>query len=414
MVRQKGRFGASAASFAAIVLAVAAVAAVAFLSFSAQPPPTSRPGVVTGGTTTATVPSGGAFESAPSENTTSQSATTTSTASYTSSAPCATAVESFGNITITVGSCLSYTLNLNSELATLESPQVQAYIDGAYHYSVAFVATSKYVPYAEYGILNVTGSQVVTGNWSTGYEVSYVENKMVNVTVQDPDTTSSKVVRAFSVDLPDRSYARAFTQDQQAAIGTALANQSVVALMTDPPYFVDSVGPFPAENQTFGEDFFIRFYQVNGVRTVNAFVNEAGTAVVGLYVDGLTSTTCNESGACYTDPWGLNPDAGRILAPFIFTVAYPGNWALSVVGSDNASGISEPFAFNSTFTGTGNTTVTVPWFSDTGWLTVMATAQKSDGGSATLSLTISWAGTPTTRSTGPGQTSARVSDSITA
>ena len=58
--------------------------------------------------------------------------------------------------------------------------------------------------------------------------------------------------------------------------------------------------------------------------------------------------------------------------------------------------------------------ITVPWFSNNGEASITATAQKTDGGSATLSLTVNRitylddAGNPTTKSTTGSQSSVSV------
>ncbi|MGH9917483.1 MAG: hypothetical protein ACRD6W_01220 [Nitrososphaerales archaeon] len=197
-------------------------------------------------------------------------------------------------------------------------------------------------------------------------------------------------------------------------IKVALSNDSVRALMVGPPYYVDVV--FPSRGG-LNESNVIQMFQVNGLREINAQNNAADTAVISAGTANRVDVECFASpNACLTVPWGVNPDDGSSLAPFSIEVTYSGTWSLTVIGSDNPYQVSPPLAYNMTFTGTGTMTIYVPWFSDTGAASLTATAKKTDGGSATLSLTVNWdvtasnPGDPTSRSTPPGVNTATVSN----
>jgi len=265
---------------------------------------------------------------------------------------------------------------------------VLPYIQDAYHWDVIYYNYNESNPSRQSFVLNVTGTQAVTGNWTNNYDVSYSGNKLLNVTLQYTKPHSYVVTHLAVYDTPDRNDALLFTPAQRQSIRTTLSNSTVRGMMTGPPYFVSLVYPYgggPLNGTTI-----VNIRQVNGIREINAAVNSANTAVVFAMVGNDVSSECYANGYCISDPWGANSNAGNVLPPFIVTIAYPGSWSLKILGSDNATGPSAPFEYNKTFTGTGNMTINVPWFSDTGAQTLFASAQKTDGGTATLKLTVNW------------------------
>lgn len=320
-------------------------------------------------------------------------------------------------MTIPQNTCTSYSFpNFASENSTLGSSKVLPLVNGAYDFDLIYGTYNASSPSYQSYILSVTGTQHVSGDWQSGYNISYTGNKFLNVTVQytKPDTYVVSHLAVYNV--LDRNSTKSFTPEQQQIIGAAMANSTVQGLMTGPPYYVTAVYPYlggPLNGTTA-----VQLLQVNGIRELNINVNTTNMQVVfANAVNNVDGECFYPSGYCLTDPWGVNVDAGLVLPPFYVSVSYPGQWSLKILGSDNATGVSAPFLYNQTFTGEGNMTITVPWFSDTGGTTLFASAQKTDGGTATLSVTVNWLsgwpgdiGDPTTATAGPTASTATVYD----
>ncbi len=269
------------------VLAVAlAAGAVAFLPGQQQ-----QTGARTGSALTAVVTSSGG-------NTTFTQGPGTAI-----SAPaCAGSTETYGNITWTVSRCVSY--GFPSALlknATLDSREVLPFIRTAYEYHLVYFAFSRTNANLMYAVLNVTGSQVVTGNYTTGYQVSYVGDKLLNVTVLQVVPSHFKVAHVSAYALPDRSGSVAYTVQEQQAISVALSDPKVRSLMVEPPYYVEFVGS--SGNATVTNSYFIQLYQVDGTGIVGAFVSTSLQTVVKAYTQERLSAECWPDGIVITDPW---------------------------------------------------------------------------------------------------------------
>jgi len=212
-------------------------------------------------------------------------------------------------MTLSQNSCISYSFPSDSlEKATLESAQVQAFIKSAYEYHLVYFGRQIGGPNVTHAVLNVTGTQVVTGNWTTGYRVSYVANALLNVTVQHPVPSTYEVTQISVYPLPDRNASVTFTTQQVQAIQTALSDPKVKALMSQPPYFVQSAKPF--SNGTINNAYFVQLYQIDGTGFVGAFVNQSFTSVLSSYASYRISGACLADGTVITDPWNASVKPG--------------------------------------------------------------------------------------------------------
>jgi hypothetical protein len=427
-MRRQG-LGAAAAALVVLVIATIVIAGLVVSEFpgphksdtsaTSSSPISAVAATVTSGpkapttTTTMTTPT----VSRPSSQTTSstqsssQVATTTTTVSGARSCPGEPGFSyASANITFTVPPCTSYTFpGPEAQIAVLNTSQVLPYVDGAYWYGVAFVK-GNFASTADV-ILNVTGKLEVAGNWTTGYGLSFVGNKLLNITVQKESTL---VVSNLLVDnLSDRHTSIKFNQQQQKIIQVALSNSTVQGLMTDPPYYVDVVFPEPGGLNTTNS---VQLLQVNGLREINVRVNDQVTAVVSAAAVGRGEVDCSASGVCVTVPWNVKPDAGVALPPFLLTIEYSGQWTANVTAYNNSTPSPKFLLYTKTFAGTGDGNITIPWQSVVDGMTVTATVQKSDAGTSTLTATINWMGSdnPTKRSTEINGTSVTVSSSVLA
>jgi hypothetical protein len=190
--------------------------------------------------------------------------------------------------------------------AALTSPQAQSYIKMAYSYSILGLSQTSASPIMISVLLNVTGSQSVIGNWAAGYTVSYTKLNYLNVIVQFTKPSNYTVVRVWATQSPDRIRSIDFTPTQQNVIRVLLSNATIAQALR-PAFYVESVSVFPIANGTYGGDYFVYLHQLNGTRTIGAFVNQGMTAVIASYTDSRTATFCyasvSNSFACFVSPW---------------------------------------------------------------------------------------------------------------
>lgn len=137
-------------------------------------------------------------------------------------------------------------------------------------------------------MINVTGAQIVKGNWTTGYQVCYVGNSLLNVTVAQVASSSSYGVTHLSVyGLPERHTSLGFTAQQQKAIGAAASDAKANHLMAGGPYYVVFVSPLMNSTESVGpqcpgyngnstvvvKSYDVQFNQVNGHLNVQVYVD---------------------------------------------------------------------------------------------------------------------------------------------
>jgi len=199
------------------------------------------------------------------------------------------------------------------ENATLDSPQVQAFIKNAYDYHRVYYRTGLGSQQRTDEILNVTGKQILNGNWSSGYVVSYVDNHLLNITIASAQQSYS-ITHMTVYDLPDRNYSETFTAIQKEIVGGAMSNSTVESLMGGGEYYVRFVSPL--QNNTIvgppkssgnsttvvPDCYFVQFNQVNGTAYVSAYVDQNFSTVASTYTDEPFSTECF-GGLIISDPW---------------------------------------------------------------------------------------------------------------
>jgi hypothetical protein len=219
----------------------------------------------------------------------------------TSSSTCGSPV-TYGNMTLSSDPCTAYGFaSAVMRNATLDSPPVQAFIKEAYEYHLVYFSTSKTNPGTMFAVLNVTGTQEVTGNWTGEYQVSYVGDRLLNLTVVRVSPSVYDVTHVSSYLLPDRNSSIAFTPQQVRAITVALSDPAVKTLMTGPPYYVELVAtPSP---EAMNDSYLVQLYQVDGTKVVAAFVSHDLSSVVGTFVEQRISGECWPGGLVITDPW---------------------------------------------------------------------------------------------------------------
>lgn len=216
---------------------------------------------------------------------------------------CNGSAETYGNMTFSVSPCVSYGFpSAFVRNATLDTRQVLPFIKTAYEYHLVYFAHSKTDWGVMYAILNVTGSQIVTGNYTTGYQVSYVGNKLLNVTFFRVAFQHFDVTHVSAYALPDRNESVAYTPQQVRAIGLALSDANVTSLMVGPPYYVEFVGS--SGNATNAANYVVELYQVDGPEIVGAFVNLSLSSVLNPFIQQRGSGECWPGGIVITDPWG--------------------------------------------------------------------------------------------------------------
>ena len=220
------------------------------------------------------------------------------------------------NTTVTFSSGWDAALVMN---LTLNSPQVQSYVRNAYSYYVECCSSSSPPPFEGATInafINVTGSQTVSGNWTSSYFVSYsgIEALAVDVQFTAPSTYQLTSINATS--LPGWNYSVVYTPQQQRVIDAALSNDSVRGDMANDgisAYYVANVTIFPTGNSTFGRDYFLTINQIDGPKFIGVFVNPNTMQVTGAYEDSTASYVCYGYGICFSSPWGSLPETITVV-----------------------------------------------------------------------------------------------------
>jgi len=232
-------------------------------------------------------------------------------------------VQTVGNLTWTSNPCAGGPLNplfTSSAQAngTLDSPQVQAFIKNAYEYHIVYFNQKLGDSSRAQVVLNVTGSQVVGGNWSTGYQISYVNNSVLNVTVAQVAPSSYEVSHLSVYNLPDRNTSLGFTAQQQKVIGAAASDAKAEQLMAGWPYYVVFVSPFMNNTEFVGpqcpgyngnssavvQSYDVQFNQVNGYLNVQVYVNGNFNVLSRTMSDQpYRSYIGYGNGVVITDPW---------------------------------------------------------------------------------------------------------------
>jgi len=165
--------------------------------------------------------------------------------------------------------------------AIYNSSQVKPRITGVYYYAIpVFAPPNDSNPYAE---VYVIAAQVVSGNWTTGYTVTYTGRQTLNVTVQFTRPSTYNVTGMVVTNLPDNSSQISFNVTQRQAIQTAVENSTVKADLGGMPYYVYHAFATPNPNGT-GTVYVIQIAQVNGYEAVQIEENSALTNVLNVVI----------------------------------------------------------------------------------------------------------------------------------
>ena len=203
----------------------------------------------------------------------------TTTSGVSKSSPTTTTLGLRTTITSTTGIVGAGWNYFDLSSAIYNSSQVKPHITGVYYYNtVDFAPPNDSNPYAE---VYVIGEQVVSGNWTTGYTVTYTGRQTLNVTVQFTRPSTYNVTGMVVTSLTDNSSQISFNATQRRAIQTALENSTVKADLSGMPYYVYHAFATPNPNGT-GTVYVIQIAQVNGFKAVQIQENSALTEVVNV------------------------------------------------------------------------------------------------------------------------------------
>lgn len=283
----------SAAVVVAIVIA-AGLGAIAIYSF---------PGALT----STAVNSGVSTTTTASSMSLAVTTTTTGPPAFTTTGPPAFTTTSFTPAPWEPGQVVGLVLN---------SSVVQSFIGSAYSYDVVALGSSPSNPNLITVTVNVTGTQSVEGNWTTGYEVSYTGIRTLNATVQFAEPSSYTLQGVAVTVLPNVTQSITYDSNQQQVIRVALSNATgiIKGLMGTAAFYVASVTSVPIQNGTYAGDYFALINQVNSPNLVGVVVNGGMTAVVNAYTASRAETMCWTLGTpegvpaptnqvCFTSPW---------------------------------------------------------------------------------------------------------------
>jgi len=188
--------------------------------------------------------------------------------------------------------------------ATLGYYKTQWYIHNAWNYTFNVLQTGSN-PVLLSDLIGVIGPLTVSGNWTTGYVLNYTRLSALNVTVQySPPSTYYPVIGFSSHNSTGIVETIQFNSTQQKAISIAVENSTVKAFLGQSPTFVDAAWLFPAGNKTFGGDYVVWVFQVNGPKILVAFVNMNTNQVVSTYNSTRANRVCFSNGPCFSSPWG--------------------------------------------------------------------------------------------------------------
>jgi hypothetical protein len=189
--------------------------------------------------------------------------------------------------------------------ATLGYNRTQAYIHNAWNYTFNIYQSGNPSPNI-FTVANIVRSLdlSVSGNWTTGYTLEYTVHTL-NITVEyNPSSTYYPVLFFNTQNGSNFQGSIRFNTTQQQAISIALSNSTVRSVLSQFPYFVDAAFLFPAGNRTFGGDYLVWFFQLNGTKILGAYVNMSTGSVVSAYSVLRRTVICYSNKVCFSSPWG--------------------------------------------------------------------------------------------------------------
>ena len=166
-----------------------------------------------------------------------------------------TTIESFGNMTLHLNHDTCYSLPENY----YKNSSTTTRIFGSYYHTLVYLNYNGSFPTHMSAVYNITGGQVVQGNWTDGYRITFTNNEIVNVSATLTAPSTYTVTHVAEYPLPDRTYTETYTSQEQQDILAALSNSTVKSDMAGTQYYVYGVSLHNTAT-TIQVDFF----QVNG------------------------------------------------------------------------------------------------------------------------------------------------------
>jgi hypothetical protein len=129
--------------------------------------------------------------------------------------------------------------------------------------------------------VNITGSQSVSGNWTSQYLVTYSNNTLITAEV----AFSYQITSLNVTKLPDMPQGPiSYTPQQEQVIQVALTNSTVRQMTSGITYFVPYFYHFGSCcNQTYPNDYYVVLAQVNGPLSWGVYLNSNANQVIGVY-----------------------------------------------------------------------------------------------------------------------------------
>jgi hypothetical protein len=185
-----------------------------------------------------------------------------------------TTTESFGNMTLRLSHDTCYSLPENY----YENSSITTRIFGSYYHTLVYLNYNGSFPTHMSAVYNVTGGQIVQGNWTDGYRVTFTNNEIVNVSATLTAPSTYTVTHVAEYPLPDRTYTETYTSQEQQDILAALSNSSVRSDMAGTQYYVYGVSLHNTAT-TIQVDFF----QVNGPNSMAVNLDTATLKAVQIF-----------------------------------------------------------------------------------------------------------------------------------
>jgi hypothetical protein len=186
--------------------------------------------------------------------------------------------------TTTYGGCVALQPIDESKVigTVLNSSQVTPYTKTSFSYNWWYESrescTGELPPIVQ---VNVTGSQSVSGNWTSQYVVTYSGNTMITAEV----SFSYHITSLNLTKIPDQTQGPiSYTPQQQQVIQVALTNSTVRQMTSGITYFVPYFYHFGSCcNQTYPNDYYVVLNQVNGPLSWGIYLNSNASQVIGIY-----------------------------------------------------------------------------------------------------------------------------------
>jgi len=181
------------------------------------------------------------------------------------------------------GGCPPQTIDEGKVIGTvLNSSEVASYTKTSFAYDWLYETgdscTGELPPVVQ---VNVTGSQSVSGNWTSQYFVTYSNNTLITAEV----SSSYQITSLNVTKLPDVTQGPvSYDAQQQQVIGVAVSSSTVRQMTSGVAYYVPYFYHFGGSgNQTYANDYYVVLNQVNGPLSWGIYINSNATQVIGAF-----------------------------------------------------------------------------------------------------------------------------------